>query len=133
MLPLSTLRQKIHLINDKFKLVIRSFGSIHQNEDIVLFLVHDIDKCAEFRAVLAESGISEGAFRDWIRGERGDRYLDYLTDRSKYFNSSIGWTINLQTKNKDRILRDLEYFFNVRFKDIMTIKIMIPADSKELI
>lgn len=40
MLSLSALRQKVHIINDKFKIVVRSFGSIHQNEDVVMFLVH---------------------------------------------------------------------------------------------
>lgn len=39
----------------------------------------------------------------------------------------------MATKNKDRIIRDLEYFFNTRYKDIMEIKIVIPVDSKELL
>jgi len=92
-----------------------------------------LEQCAEFRAVLAENHISEGSFKDWIRGERGERYLEYLTENSRFTNSALAWYINMAAKNKDRVVRDLEYFFNIRFREVMTIKIMIPAFSKELI
>ncbi len=34
-------------------------------------MVDDLEKCLEFREVLAENDISEESVKDWVRGERG--------------------------------------------------------------
>jgi hypothetical protein len=67
----NSLYQKVHIMNNSFKIVVRSYSSIYRNEGDVIFMVDDLEKCLEFREVLAENDISEESVKDWVRGERG--------------------------------------------------------------
>ena len=67
----NSLYQKVHIMNNSFKIVVRSYSSIYRNEGDVIFMVDDLEKCLEFREVLAENDISEDSVKDWVRGERG--------------------------------------------------------------
>ena len=126
----NSLYQKVHIMNNSFKIVVRSYSSIYRNEGDVIFMVDDLEKCLEFREVLAENDISEDSVKDWVRGERGERCLRHLTARSRYFDSATGWYINMVTKNKDRVSNDLEEIFGERFKDQTTVKFIIPQNSE---